>query len=105
MKRIKEGSLYKSLHIEGTTFDIHYGYYSDSERERWDESTPIFPDFIKKPQYSTSGKPYAKADQDTCNHYAPKPTVSGENWCNDCDHFNHIEETIGLCECPERIEA
>ncbi len=101
MDSIKEGSLYKSIEIEGTVFNIYYGYYSKSERERW-EPAPIFPDFIKAPTYTSDGKPHTRADQDVCEHYEPKPNISGENWCNDCKHFVLWEEILGICHCDDR---
>ncbi len=98
---IKEGGLYRSLNVRGTTFNIHYGYYSDAEREIW-EPAPIFPDFIKQPQFTELGEPYTTADQDICEHFEPKPQVSGENWCNDCIFFSLEEEIIGICKCIKR---
>ncbi len=101
MEKAKEGSLYKSLKVADRTFDIYYGYYSESERLIW-EPTPIFPDFTQNFTYTVDGKPYARADQDVCEHYSPKPQVSGENWCNDCEHFVLGEEIIGICQCNKR---
>lgn len=101
MNEIKEGSLYKSIKIGDHTFDIYYGYYSDSERSLW-EPTPIFPDFTKNLTYNSRGEPYTGAYQDICEHYSPRPEVSGENWCNDCEHFLLCEEIIGICKCRER---
>ncbi len=98
MKEIKEGDLYKSLTIEGNTFNIIYGYYSQSERELWGP-TPIYPDFLKNPMFTASGCPYTRADQDICEYYEPKKEVSGEDWCNDCTHFVLGQEIIGICKC------
>ncbi len=97
----KEGSLYKILNAYGKHFEIRYGYYSDAERDRWDP-TPIFPNFIKQPQYTDCGRPYATAEQDICDHYHAKPQASGEDWCNDCIHFRPLEEIIGICDCKKR---
>ncbi len=101
MKNIEEGSLYKSITIEDNTFDIFYGYYSEAERQRW-EPAPIFPDFTKTPMFTQDGAPYTRADQDVCKHYTPKPQVSGENWCNDCQHYRLGEEVLGVCLCDKR---
>ncbi len=101
MDAAKEGSLYKSITLEGHTFHIYYGYYSDAERARWDP-TPLYPDFIREPQRTDDGRPFARADQDVCDCYHPKSTVSGENWCNDCQHFHLGEELIGVCRCDRR---
>ncbi len=101
MKNIEEGSLYKSITIEDNTFDIFYGYYSEAERHRW-EPAPIFPDFTQTPMFTQDGAPYTRADQDVCEHYTPKPQVSGENWCNDCRHYRLGEEVLGVCLCDKR---
>ncbi len=101
MTSAKEGNLYKSLKVAGTTFDIHYGYHSDMERDWW-EPTPIYPDFLREPQFTSDGEPYTRADQDICRHYCPKASVSGEEWCNDCSHFQMGEDIIGVCKSKER---
>ncbi len=101
MSSLKEGSIYKTLNVEGKKFEIFYGYYCDAERELW-EPTPIFPDFTKSPQFTDDGMPYVTAEQDICEHYEPKERVSGENWCDDCAFFLKGEEIIGVCRCNER---
>ncbi len=102
MEKIKEGNLYKTFIIENQSFEIFYGYYSDCERGYWDP-TPIYPDFIKQPLFTKSGHPFARADQDVCADYLPKENISGENWCNDCKHFNLCEEIIGICRNDDKI--
>ncbi len=97
----KEGELYKIITIHGKAFPIYYGYHSEAERGRW-EPTPLFPDFLLNATYTEDGQPYARADQDVCEHYQPKPTESGENWCNDCWHFLLGEDIIGICQCDKR---
>ncbi len=103
MKKIETGSLYKIITVENREFEIYYGYNSPFEREYWKEPTPIYPNFLKKPIYNDLGKPFARADQDICEHYLPKEEVSGEDWCNDCNYFETKEDIIGLCNCPENI--
>ncbi len=100
MDTAKEGTLYRSITVCGKTFDIYYGYYSESERGRWGP-IPIFPDFKTTPHYTDDGMPYVRADQDICTCFLPKPKISGEGWCNDCKHFTAREELIGVCECKE----
>ncbi len=97
----QEGSLYKTLDAYGRQFEIRYGYYSETERERW-EPTPIFPNFLKDPQYTPCGLPFATAEQDVCGHYQSKPHTSGEDWCNDCIHYHPVVETIGVCKCKDK---
>ncbi len=101
MSSLKEGNLYKVLTVEGKTFEIRYGYYSDSEREIW-EPTPLFPNFEKNPMYTDCGHSFVTAEQDVCEHFSPKPKISGENWCADCIYYGHGEEIIGVCKCDER---
>ncbi len=101
MEMRREGDLYRRIQVADTVFEIRYGYYADEERAWW-EPTPIFPDFRANPQYTSQGQPFAMASQDVCGHYAPKPRVSGENWCNDCRHFSCQEDVIGVCGCRER---
>ncbi len=101
MNRIKEGSLCKTLLVEGKQFDIRYGYHSPAEREHW-EPAPIYPNFLREPVYSSRGWPFATANQDICPHYLPKPSVSGEDWCNDCSFYCAGQDLIGTCRCPQR---
>ena len=56
----KEGDLYKEITISGKTFRLLYGYYENFERENpFNEPIPIYPDFIKEPQYTAEGIPIA----------------------------------------------
>ncbi|MDO4607580.1 MAG: hypothetical protein Q4B40_00125 [Clostridia bacterium] len=104
MKNIREGEFYKTLIVCDKAFDILYGYYCESERDRW-EPTPIYPDFIKNPQHTKDGRPFATAEQAVCEHYTPKANASGEEWCNDCVHFKLYEEIIGVCQCRHRQKS
>lgn len=101
---IREGDLYKIVTVADKRFEIRYGYTSEGERELW-KPTPVYPDFIKEPQYTADGSPFATAYQDICVHYEPKPKVTGENWCNDCKLFQKHEEYIGICQCEKRRKA
>ncbi len=100
MEKTQEGTLYRTLNIEGVILDIFYGYYSEHERELWDP-TPIFPDLKTERFFTEVGHRLVRADQDVCTEYSPKPKVSGENWCNDCKHYSHGEEIIGICRCKK----
>ena len=102
MRDIKEGDLYKVIEAGGRTFEIRYGYYDPAlERGRTD-LMPIFPNFIKDPLHTTDGCPFVTADQEVCEHFLPKSSVSGEGWCNDCEYLEHCEEFLGICRSPER---
>ncbi len=97
----REGELYKILSVCGKSFEVHYGYYSETERNMW-EPTPIYPNFTEHPVYTDEGRPFVTAEQAVCEHYKPKQMVSGENWCNDCKYFCTGEELIGVCNCSQR---
>ncbi len=102
MNRPRDGDLYRILRVGGEEFVIRYGFYQSRENDLCDEPEPIFPDFTTSPLYTAQGEPFATADQDICEHYSPKPTVSGEEWCNDCRHFLPGEEAVGICACRAR---
>lgn len=101
MERVREGDLHKICCVGGVSFEIRYGYSSEEERERWDP-TPIYPDFLQKPEFTEDGYPFATAYQDVCRWYLPRPQASGEHWCSDCMHFEKCEEYIGICKCSTK---
>ena len=102
MTEIKEGALYKTFEIEGVTFEIYYGYESESERLRGWEPSPMYPDFAERPQYTGEGIPFTLAYADICEHYDPIEKSSEEEWCANCSFFDKKEECVGLCRCNER---
>lgn len=94
----KEGDLYRTVTVSGKTFSIYYGYYEDFERySQYNEPIPIYPDFVKHPQYTDNGTPFATAMQDICGFYSG--AAAGDS-CADCIHFRKCEELLGLCVCP-----
>ncbi len=96
----KEGDIYKIIELDGRTFALKYGYYSEHEREKgW--PVPIMPDFITEPSFSSGGFPYATRIQDSCEHYRPK-NQKGDFWCGDCEYYSNAKEDIGLCLCDKR---
>ena len=97
----KEGELYKSFEIEGTRFDIYYGYESDGERQRWDPA-PVYPWFPEQPQFTSDGTPFALVYQDVCEHYDPIVAETDFGDCVNCKFFEKREQFIGLCRCPKR---
>lgn len=101
MERVREGDLHKICCVGGVSFEIRYGYSTEEERERWDP-TPIYPDFLQKPEFTEDGYPFATAYQDVCRWYLPRPQASGEHWCSDCMHFEKCEEYIGICKCSAK---
>ncbi len=99
MHKPRDGDLYKSIEIEGTRFDIYYGYETEGERERWDPS-PVYPWFPDRPQYTKEGIPFVLAYQDVCSHYGPIVIKTDFNECANCRQFDKREDFIGLCKCP-----
>lgn len=100
MEMIREGMLYRISVVEGTRFELYYGYGSEEEKARGWEPTPIYPDFIGSPQYTKSGHPFANAFQEVCSHYNKRPTPNDDDWCDLCVHFECGDDYIGVCRCP-----
>lgn len=98
---VHEGDLYKIAEVAEFRFEIRYGYRDAGERQLWGPS-PQYPDFLAQPHFTREGFPLATAYQDVCAHYRAKASASGEGWCDDCIHFQKLEEYIGLCRCPHR---
>ncbi|MBO5196619.1 MAG: hypothetical protein J6C03_05940 [Clostridia bacterium] len=96
-----EGELYKSLNVYGCDFDIYYGYYEDCDRQNpFVDPMPIYPDFIKNPQYTKNGLPFVTKMQGACSYYKGKDTK--EKDCAECRHYLHGAELLGVCTCYER---
>lgn len=97
---IKEGDLYKTLTVCGKTFHLYYGYYDEIERSSpYSELIPIYPNFLKTPQYTEDGRPFVTQMQDACGHY--DGYRDGEE-CYACRHFRSGEELIGVCVCRQK---
>lgn len=99
MKNIKEGDLYKITEVEGTRFELYYGYDSEEEKKRGWEPTVIYPDFIGQPQHTASGSPFATAFQEVCPYYKKKSTQNDDDWCDLCEYFEKGDDLIGVCRC------
>ena len=98
MNQIRDGNLHRIVEIDGVEFKIYYGYISDTERDRGWEPYPVYPDFVKAPQYTADGEAFVTAFQDTCEHYEPRG--KGEDWCDNCKLFDKRDKYIGICKCP-----
>ena len=95
----KEGDLYKVIHLHGETFEIRYGFYEERDRNSpFAEPIEIYPDFIQHPQYTMEGAPFVTAIQSPCPHFDGQRTVNST--CEDCSHYRHGEELLGICACP-----
>ena len=96
----KEGDLFKVIRLYGRTFEIRYGFYEEQDRQgRFAEPMEIYPDFIRHPQYTDQGIPFITAIQSPCSHFTGKRDANST--CEECAHYRHCEELIGLCTCPE----
>ncbi len=102
MNNIRDGDLYGIFEIEGVTFEIYYGYPTESERERGWEPSPIYPDLAGTPQYTKSGYRFVTAYQDACEHYVPIISRPDDGWCHNCKMFDKKEKYIGICLCEQR---
>lgn len=102
MGGIKEGTLYKSVEIEGVLFDIYYGYECEGERAHgWDPS-PLYPDFAKNPLHTKNGKPFALIYDEPCDEYLPISKTTECICCANCKLFEKREEIIGVCNAEKR---
>ena len=96
----KEGDLYKSVTVFGRTFELRYGYYEEYERQsKYNEPTPIYPNFITCPLYTEDGIPFVTEMQEACEWYQGNPDYT---ICYKCRHFVKGEELFGLCTCRAR---
>ena len=92
----KEGELYKNITAFGETFAIYYGYYEEGERySKYPEPVEVFPNFLKNPQYTKEGYPFATAIQLPCEHF--KKVKDLNDRCGDCAFYRQGEELIGIC--------
>lgn len=98
---IREGDLYRVVHIGGETFVIRFGYYEDYERQNvLIEPMPIYPDFGNNPRYTRDGFPFVTKMQDACPFYKGKLRMSNE--CAECEFFAQGEDLLGICTCLQR---
>lgn len=96
---VKEGDLYKQITVFGKTFELRYGYYTESERHSvYNEVIPIYPNFLKEPLHTAEGHPFVTQMQDICEHYQGTP---GGDDCYGCSHYRHGDELLGICVCEK----
>ncbi len=96
----REGDLYKRLHVGQSVFDIHYGYYSEQEK-LLGEPIPILPNLLLSPAYTKEGHRITTHIQDVCSHYRPRESISNEDWCADCIHYQNPNDEISVCLCAD----
>ena len=98
--RIKEGDVYGIFKIGEDTFEIRYGYYDESDRiGKYNDPIPIYPNFIKNPQYNSEGYPFVTEMQDICEHFEGQLLV---DICCGCTHFKKGDDLIGICQCEKK---
>lgn len=98
----KEGDLYKVVNLHGHIFELLYGYYEDCERNNPNvDPMPIYPDFLKEPRYTPEGLRFVTKMQDACKHY--KGCAATEKDCAECEFYQHGDELLGVCVCPQNI--
>lgn len=94
----REGDLFKIIRIFGKTFEIRYGFYEECDRyTRFAEPIPIYPDFIKLPQYTDDGTPFVTAMQNPCESFEGKKDANSV--CGDCALYRSCDELLGICTC------
>lgn len=100
----KEGDLYKIIRLYGKTFEIRYGFYEECDRHTlFAEPMEIYPDFIKEPQYTDEGIPFATAIQIPCENFSG--AMDENSTCEECDFYQNGEELLGICTCPCRRQS
>ena len=97
----KEGDIYRVYTVDGHTFEIKYGYYSENERGRV-EPLPVFPDLVDSPVYTASGMPVTTRLQSPCRHYQSCDPERPDEWCDDCIHYESVHGEFGLCRSSQR---
>lgn len=93
MNHPKVGDIYKTVELDGKSFELKYGYYEEYEKDRTDP-IPIYPDFKKEPVYTSDGKPFVTAMQDVCQHFEGEQI---ERLCFECRYYSQKDELIGVC--------
>lgn len=93
-----EGDFFKIIRLYGRSFEIRYGFYEERDRYTpFAEPVPIYPDFIKLPQYTDDGAPFVTAMQSPCPSFDGKRDANSV--CEDCSLYRHGDELIGICTC------
>ena len=102
----KEGDLFKVIVAHGKSFELRYGYYTDTDRENpYIEPMEMYPNFIENPLYTDEGIPFVTAMQKVCKHFKLKDKHSDQgedNVCFGCSHYEKCEELLGVCTCKAR---
>ncbi len=92
----REGDLYRVIELQGTRFEIRYGYYEEIDRKH--KPMAIYPNFAETPTYTSDGAPFVTHMQEPCRFYRRNGTDTDED-CSTCAHMQQGEELIGICTC------
>lgn len=97
----KEKQLYKVYRAGGREFFVYLEY-----DKRHGETYPVYPDFMRCPEYTAEGRPFATSAQEACPYAKPKaPENSIPDDCGGCGwfHRDHMPyDPIGICMCDAR---
>jgi len=92
-----EGELYRVVNVQGTEFELYYGYYEEADRRNpLVEPMPIYPDLLSEPRYTQGGKRIVTRMQDACENY--NGSRGGDEVCGECRHFKRCEALFGICQ-------
>ncbi len=94
----KEGDLYKRIQIGQHTFELRYGYYTESDRA-FGEPAVIFPELSETKLYTEEGYRIVTAVQDYCAFYEASGQKTKEESCTGCIYYLPPGDDIGICKC------
>ena len=93
----KEGELYRVVNVQGTEFELYYGYYEEDDRNNpLVEPMPIYPDLLSEPRYTQGGKRIVTRMQDACENYDGEQ--DSDEVCGECRRFKRCEALFGVCQ-------
>ncbi len=98
--RPEDGDLYKLINIGPYTFELRYGYYTESDRA-FGEPAVIFPDLSQTRLYLEDGARIVTAVQDPCLFYNASDSKANEKSCIDCIYYSPPGDDIGVCQCVQ----
>ncbi len=98
--RPKDGELYKRIRIGPHTFELRYGYYTESDRA-FGEPAVIFPELSETRLYLEDGSRIVTAVQDPCEFYTASDPKIKEDCCIGCIHYSPPGDDIGICKCEQ----
>ncbi len=99
----KEGDLYKRITIGQHTFELRYGYYTESDRA-FGEPAVIFPELSEEKLYNEVGYRIVTAVQDPCEFYEASGRKTKDESCIGCIHYSPPSDDIGICKCIHNMK-